>query len=80
MFSQITNNVELRAFAIQIAQNFISNDDNIDTLIERTKIIESYVRGSAELPESPQNQQNIMLESLSQLMEKYSTKKEKEES
>lgn len=37
MFSQITNNVELRAFAIQIAQNFISNDDNIDTLLNELR-------------------------------------------
>lgn len=79
MFSQVTNNVELRAFAIQIAQNFISNDDSLDTLIERTKVIESYVRGSAELSESPQNQ-NTMLEDLKQLMEIYSTKKEEEKS
>lgn len=79
MFSQITSNVELRAFAIQIAQNFISNDDSVDTLTERAKIIESYVRGSAELPESPQSQ-NAMFESLNKLMETYSTKKVEEES
>lgn len=78
MYGQITSNVELRSFAIQMAANI--SCDNVDTLIERAKVIESYVRGSAELPESPQNQQNIMLENLNKLMEKYSTKKEEEKS
>ena len=76
MYGQITSNVELRSFAIQMAANI--SCDNVDTLIERAKIIESYVRGSAELLESPQNQ-NTMLEGLNKLMETYSTKKKEEE-
>ena len=76
MYGQITSNVELRSFAIQMAANI--SCDNVDTLIERAKVIESYVRGSAELPESPQNQ-NTMLEGLNKLMETYSTKKKEEE-
>lgn len=77
MYGQITSNVELRSFAIQMAANI--SCDNVDILIERSKIIESYVRGSAELPESPQSQ-NAMLESLNKLIETYSTKKEEEKS
>lgn len=77
MYGQITSKVELRSFAIQMAANISCN--KVDTLIEQAKIIESYVRGSAELPESPQSQ-NAMLESLNKLMETYSTKKKEEES
>lgn len=77
MYGQITSNVELRSFAIQMAANI--SCDNVDTLIERAKVIESYVKGSAELPESPQSQ-NAMLESLNKLIETYSTKKEEEKS
>ena len=75
MYGQITNNVELRSFAIQMAANISCN--NVDTLIEQAKIIESYVRGSAELLESPQNQ-NTMLENLCKLMASSSQKKEEE--
>ena len=75
MYGQITSNVELRSFALQMAANL--SCDNVDTLIEQAKVIESYVRGSAELPESPQNQ-NAMLDSLNKLMETYSTKKKEE--
>lgn len=75
MYGQITNNVELRSFAIQMAANI--SCDNVDTLIERAKVIESYVRGSAELLESPQNQ-NTMLENLCKLMAPSSQKKEEE--
>lgn len=77
MYGQITSNVELRSFAIQMAANI--SCDNVDALIERAKVVESYVRGSAELPESPQSQ-NAMLESLNKLMETYSTKKAEEKS
>lgn len=76
MYGQITNNVELRSFAIQMAANI--SCDNVDTLIERAKVIESYVRGSAELLESPQNQ-NTMLENLYKLMAPPSMKKEEEQ-
>lgn len=55
MFSQITNNIELRAFAVQIAQNFTNNDDNIDTLIDKSKIIETYVKGDSKLPDINQD-------------------------
>lgn len=73
MYGQITNNVELRSFAIQMATNI--SCDNVDTLIERAKVIESYVKGTAELPENPQNQ-NVMLENLCKLMTSSSQKKE----
>lgn len=76
MYGQITNNVELRSFAIQMAANI--SCDNVDTLIEQAKVIESYVRGSAELLESPQNQ-NTMLENLYKLMAPPSMKKEEEQ-
>lgn len=76
MYGQITSNVELRSFAIQMAANISCN--NVDTLIEQAKIIEGYVRGSVELPESPQSQ-NAMFESLNKLMGTYSTKKKEEE-
>lgn len=75
MYGQITNNVDLRSFAIQMAANI--SCDNVDTLIERAKVIESYVRGSAELLESPQNQ-NTMIENLCKLMASSSQKKEEE--
>lgn len=75
MYGQIISNVELRSFAIQMAANI--SCDNVDTLIERAKVIESYVRGSAELLESPQNQ-NAMLENLCKLMASSSQKKEEE--
>ena len=75
MYGQITNNVELRSFAIQMAANI--SCDNVDTLIERAKVIESYVRGSAELLENPQNQ-NVMLENLCKLMASSSQKKKEE--
>lgn len=55
MFNQITNNIDLRAFAIQIAQNFTNNDDSIDTLIDKSKIIEIYIKGNSELPDTNQN-------------------------
>lgn len=55
MFSQITNNIELRAFAIQIAQNFTNNDDNIDNLIDKSKVIEAYVKGDSKLPDINQD-------------------------
>ena len=73
MYGQITSNVELRSFAIQMAANISCN--NVDALIERAKVIESYVRGSAELPESPQNP-NAMYENLCKLMTLSSPKKE----
>ena len=55
MFSQITNNIELRAFAVQIAQNFIDNDETIDSIIEKSKVIESYVKGDSKLPDINQD-------------------------
>lgn len=55
MFNQITNNIELRAFAIQIAQNFTSNDDSINTLIDKSKIIEDYIKGDSDLSNINQN-------------------------
>ena len=61
MFNQITNNIELRAFAIQIAQNFTSNDDSINTLIDKSKIIESYVKGDSELPNVNQDINDRMM-------------------
>ena len=61
MFSQITNNIELRAFAIQIAQNFISNDDNIDNHIDKSKIIEDYVKGDSKLSDITQDVNDRMM-------------------
>lgn len=61
MFSQITNNIELRAFAVQIAQNFTSNDDNIDTLIDKSKIIEAYIKGDSKLPDTSQDINDRMM-------------------
>lgn len=61
MFSQITNNIELRAFAIQIAQNFTNNDDNIDNLIDKSKIIEGYIKGDSELPNVTQDVNDRMM-------------------
>lgn len=61
MFSQITNNIELRAFAVQIAQNFTSNDDNIDTLIDKSKIIEAYIKGDSDLSSINQNLDDRMM-------------------
>ena len=61
MFSQITNNIELRAFAVQIAQNFISNDDNIDNLIDKSKIIEGYIKGDSKLPDITQDVNDRMM-------------------
>ena len=61
MFSQITNNIELRAFAIQIAQNFTSNDDSINTLIDKSKIIEDYIKGDSELSSINQNLDDRMM-------------------
>lgn len=61
MFSQITNNIELRAFAIQIAQNFTSNDDSINTLIDKSKIIEDYIKGDSELPNISQDLNDRMM-------------------
>ena len=61
MFSQITNNIELRAFAVQIAQNFTSNDDNIDTLIDKSKVIEAYIKGDSKLPDITQDVNDRMM-------------------
>lgn len=61
MFSQITNNIELRAFAVQIAQNFTSDDDNIDTLIDKSKVIEAYVKGDSKLPDITQDVNDRMM-------------------
>ena len=73
MFSQITSNVDLRAFAIQIAQSYA---EDVDGLIDKAKLIEGYVKGLSTLPETPRNP-NMMYEELCKLMT-FNSKKEEE--
>lgn len=75
MYGQITNSVELRAFAVQIAANLSCK--NTDQLLVEAKSIENYVKGSSELPENPQNP-NAMYENLCKLMTSSFPKKEEE--